>query len=225
MNKKAEDPNAILQSFVNQVGKKETVEEKPSKDNPTAGYFKADREIKKVVNDHVSQTVKTIPNLDIAMYAACLNLYLRGLSQASICEHTGCAKRTLSVWVQQGWVDLREKLFTNITVDIFQQIQAEEVRHSKLLIKKLKPITNKLSARALIAADDKNLTAKDVLTQAREFIRLTGQFTGELVDNKNVSVGPNQIFTDVMEKINKTHVKEAEDAIPLELKEEPKLLG
>lgn len=190
-------------------------------------YFDAEEGVASFVNQHLATEMPRIPNLDIASYATCLNMYLRGLPRSKIAEYTGIsAEGTLKTWAQNSnWDELRERLFSRVTLDIFEQITSEEVKHSKELLKKIRPITNRLSVRALAAADSAKLDAKDILTQAREFIRLQGQFTGELQDNKNVSVGPNEVFTAIMNKVNGKTAIEIEAEVPEDLKIEPKLLG
>lgn len=204
------------------LAKNQNSEEKATK-TKNEQYFEVDQAVRDLVNDHLSD-LPTIPNLDVAMYATALNMYLRGVSQNKIVQYVGCPANTIKTWSKQGWDDLRERLFSRVSLDIFEQIQSEEVKHSKEMIKKLRPITNRLSTRALAAADSPSLDAKDILTQAREYIRLTGQFSGELQENKNISVGPNQVWTAVMDKVSGKDVDRIKEELPEELTAEVKLI-
>lgn len=197
--------------------------EKQESATKTQQYFEVDQNVRDLVNGHLSK-IPTIPNLDLAMYASALNMYLRGVSQNKIVEYTGCGAHTLKSWIKEGWDDMRERLFSRVTMDIFEQIQSEEVKHSKEMIRKLRPITNRLSSRALAAADSPSLDAKDILTQAREYIRLTGQFSGELQDNKNITVGANQVWAAVMDKVSDKRAGELKQELPDEITAEVKLI-
>lgn len=67
----------------------------------------------------------------------------------------------------------------------------------------LKPIVKKLGRKALEGIDGDELTAKEALKAFQDLGRLLAQISGELVEKKQIDIGPTEQFMKIMEAAEK----------------------
>ena len=89
---------------------------------------------------------------------------------------------------------------------VLEQISAIVSDYSTTEIKveaQLKPIVKKLGRKALDGIDGDELTAKEALKAFQDLGRLLAQISGELVEKKQIDIGPTEQFMKIMEAAEK----------------------
>lgn len=128
-----------------------------------------------------------------------LGLHMSGVNAAEASKQLGVEPAQLQhlsakrgFLAERKWVEKRVLAIVSDYVTTDVKVEAQ-----------LKPIVKKLGRKALEGLDADELSAKEALKAFQELGRLLAQVSGELVEKKQIEIGPTEQFMAIMEAAEK----------------------
>lgn len=123
-----------------------------------------------------------------------LSLYLMGHTTSEAAKEVGLEPRAVAdVSQKRGFLGERRWLLDEISGQVSDYVNIDIKVEAQL-----RPIVKKLGRKALEGLNSDELTPKESLKAFQDLGRLLAQVTGELVDKKQIEIGPTEQFMEIM---------------------------
>ena len=150
-------------------------------------------------------------------------MFCCGESRASIAKKLGVADKTVGVWADtQDWDVLKKKTIAKVQGRVAENLGEKMTENTTKMLDLLMPVVNELGKQAKTVVEHRGLEDKEIMKFFHDFAKLTGQFSGEFAENKNVTIGTNDVYEKIMSM--GTEPNTDKEGFKAELMEEPKLI-
>lgn len=163
---------------------------------------------------------------DVEKYRTSLVMYLKGVSVKEIAKKLDINTWTVDRWLKMdAWEALRTDMFRTVREEAAKSVKKKEVDKAKKMVDVLDPLLLDLTEKAVMHSETLDgIAGKDYVRLALDAMKLKAQLSGEFVENKAVSVGPNEAFQKIMEMNMSEPPMDLDPEFVRELKKEPKLI-
>jgi len=158
------------------------------------------KEVAKVLDINVVNLPKWSQGSDVRVYLNSFILYLNGVTNKEIGKRSEIDVKTLRGWIKEdGWAEMKKNIQIEACQEIAEEVKTQYIDKGKEIKEYLLPVTFKLGEMAKEVLHKKNeLEDKDILKLFHDFSKLAGQFTGELSEKQDVSIGPNAAYEKIL---------------------------
>lgn len=221
-NKKSDDATNILREAFRKLDLNDP-KPKPIVTNRRDKKILKEEIIKHIQDDGSEFNLSDINPGDGRAWCDAFAMYCCGSSRKAIAKKFGIDEKTVGGWCSsQNWDDLKKKMIAKVQGQVADNLGEKMANQTTKMLDLLMPVVNELGQQAKTVVNSRGLDDKEIMKFFHDFAKLTGQFSGEFSENKNITIGSNDVYEKLMSMGNNPKVDTA--GFKAELVEEPKLI-